>query len=159
MKSLLFAAFLVYVAAASALADIPLPRPSQLVVSNLAAFPKVKFTIAAGNDLPPQSLKDGKTYELKSNAQLYVEDADHKPSVWTTVEHREFNGQLVKIQVKEVRYGKKGIEVVHDVEKAPLPVIPRKRPTPATADVISPFLLGAAGCSGLMLLARRRRIL
>lgn len=157
MKSLLFAAFLVCTVAASALADIPIPKPSQLVVSNLSAFPKAKFAIAAGNDLPLQPLKDNKTYELKANAQLYVEDADHKPSVWATVEHHEFNSQLVKIQVKELRYGKKGIEVVHEVEKAPLPVTPRKRPTPATAGVVSPFLLAAAGCSGLMLLARRRR--
>jgi hypothetical protein len=159
MKPILFAAFLLCVAAVSALADIPVPRPSQLVVNNLSAYPKAKFSIAAGNDLPLQLLKDGKTYELKSNAQLYVEDADHKPSVWATVEHKEFNGQSVKIQVKEVRYGKKGIEVVHDIEKAPLPVIPRKRPTPATANVISPFLLAAAGVSGLVLLARRRRAL
>jgi hypothetical protein len=157
MKPILFAAFLLCVAALSALADIPIPRPSQLIVSNLSAYPKVKFSIAAGNDLPLQPLKDSKTYELKSNAQLYVEDADHKPSVWATVEHHEFNSQLVKIQVKDLRYGKKGIEVVHEVEKAPLPVTPRRRPTPATAEMMSPFLLAAAGCSGLLFLARRRR--
>lgn len=156
MKSTLFAAFLVCTAAVSALADIPLPKPSQLVVSNLSAFPKVKFTIASG-DIRTQPLTENKIYELKSNAQLFVEDADHKPRVWATVEHHEFNGQSVKIRVKEVRYGKKDIEVLHDVEKAPLPVTPRKRPIPATAEVMSPFLLGLAGCSGLIFLARRRR--
>jgi hypothetical protein len=156
MKSFLFAAFLACTAAVSAFADIPLPKPSQLVVSNLSAFPKVKFTIASG-DIRTQPLTENKTYELKSNAQLYVEDADHKPRVWATVEHHEFTGQSVKIRVKEVRYGKKDIEVLHDVEKAPLPVTPRKRPIPATAEVMSPFLLGLAGCSGLIFLARRRR--
>jgi len=156
MKSILFAAFLACTAAVSALADVPLPKPSQLIVSNLSAFPKVKFTIASG-DIRTQPLTENKTYELKSNAQLFVEDADHKPRVWATVEHHEFNGQSVKIRVKEVHYGKKDIEVLHDVEKAALPITPRKRPIPATAEIMSPFLLAIAGCSGLMFLARRRR--
>lgn len=156
MKTIFFAALLLCTVAAGAFADIPPLRPSQLVVSNLSAFPRFKFVIAS-EDLRPQPLQENKTYDLKSTAQLYVEDADHKPRVWATVEHHEFNAQSVKIHVKEVRSGKNGIEVLHDIEKAPLPLPPRKRPIPATADVASPFLLGLAGCSGLVLLARRRR--
>lgn len=156
MKSILFTAFFVCAAVVSTLADIPPPK-SQLIVSNLSAFPKVRFIITA-EDIRPQLLKENKAYDLRFPVQLYVEDADHKPRIWATVDHRQFT-QLVKIRVKEVRSGKKDIDVVCEVEKVPLSSTSQNGSAATTAEIASPFLLAAAGCSGLMLLARRRRIL
>ena len=157
MKSFLPAALLCCVTALSLQADIVVPRPSQLIVSNLSAFPKVKFTVVSGQN-PGTSLKENNTYELRAEAQLYAEDADNKPRLWLTVEHHDFNSQAIKVRIKEVRHGSKGLEVGYDIDKTALPPPQRNPPhRSSNADVFPHFLLAGLGCCGLALIAPRRR--
>jgi hypothetical protein len=155
MKHLLLTAFLLCSAIFPARADVVIPKPSQLIVSNLSAFPKVKFTVSFGDNAATQTLEENKTYEVRTTARLFVEDLNNKPRIWATVEHQEFNSEAVKIRINEVRRGNKGIEVVHTTVKTPLAPPPRRRPI-LTTDAGLPFLLAGFGCCGLVLLARRR---
>ena len=156
MKQIYLAAFLLCSALVPARADVVVPKPSQLVVSNLSMFPKVKFTIGVG-DGPIEPLKENKTYEFMAATRLFVEDTDHKPRAWATVEYHGFKNESVKIVVKKVSNSKAGIEVGYDIDKAPLPLRPRKQPLPTTADAWPPFVLAGLGCCGLVLLAPRAR--
>jgi len=159
MKYLFIAVLLLCVAAPFAHGDVIVPKPTGLTVSNLAAFPKYKFTIAVGDKATPQPLEDGKACELNSTAQLLVQDADTKPQTWATVEHRQFSpGGSVHITVKSVRHDDKGITVTFDKEEKSN-LRPRKLP-PRTADAWPHFLLAGLSCCGLVLLYqphRRRR--
>jgi hypothetical protein len=157
MKPFLLAALLCWVTALSLHADVVVPRPSQLTVSNLSAFPKVKFTMVSGQN-PGMSLKENNTYELRADAQLYVEDTDNKPRLWLTIEHHDFNSQAFKVHIKEVRYGSKGLEVGYDMDKTALPPPQRNPPHRSSKrDALSPILIAGLGCCGLVLIAPRSR--
>ncbi|MDR3403697.1 MAG: hypothetical protein P4L99_14455 [Chthoniobacter sp.] len=156
MKHLLLTAFLLCSAIFPARADIVIPKPTQLTVSNLSAYPKLKFTIAIGDNAAAQPLEEKKTYELNSSARLFVQDADTKPRVWATVEHHDPRGGVVKIAIKKVAHGNAGVEVIFDREETGPPSrYPRPGP-PHTAEAWPPFILAGVGCCGLVLLARRR---
>jgi len=155
MKHTLLAAFLLCATLYPASADVVIPKPSQLIVSNLAAYPKVKFSISVG-DRPIEPLKEDKTYEFMAATKLYAEDGNNRPRDWATLEYHGFNSEVVKILVKKVTYGKAGLEVGYDIDKTPLRAPPRRRPTPGTAAAWPPFVLAGFGCCGLVLLARRR---
>ncbi|MEP6672881.1 MAG: hypothetical protein ABJF10_27205 [Chthoniobacter sp.] len=162
MKQIYFAAFLLCSALVPVRADIlrrPLPDiyrayPSELIVSNLSAFPKVKFSMGIG-DLPREPLEENKTYVFKASTRLFVADADHKAREWATVEYHRSKNELVKILVKKVSYGKGGIKVSYDVDAGPIP--PHQPSLPSTAGAWSPFVLSGLGCCGLVLLAPRVR--
>ncbi len=110
MKQISFAAFLLCSALVPVRADLPRPlpfphppsrpKPSQLVVSNLSAFPKVKFTIRVG-DLPPEPIEEDRTYEFKAATRLFAADAGHKRREWATVEYDGSNAERVQIVVKK----------------------------------------------------------
>ena len=158
MKTILFAAFLSCAAVLSARADIVLPQPTLLTVSNLSAFPKFKFTIAMGSDEFAQPLAEKKIYQVNSSARLFVQDPDGKPRLWATVEANSLRGQAVKVLVKEVRRSSKGIEVSYDKEEGAALPSPKKSATRA-ADAWPQFLLAGLGCCGLVLLSRRKAAL
>ena len=153
MKSILLAAFLTLVATLSTRADIPAPHPTQLVVTNLSAFPKFKFGISfvTNPSAQPVPLEEKKVYEVNSFAQLYVQDAHSKPRAWATVEYRP-GVRAVRIVVKDVTHGSKGIEVSYDKDDG----TPKKSAARA-ADAWPHFLLAGLGCCGLVLLAPRVR--
>jgi hypothetical protein len=155
MKTSFLAALLLCLSPLITRADIVVPKPNQIVVTNLAAYPKVKFSIA-GNEIPMQQIRENKTYESNAPVQLLVEDANHKPRAWAHVDQVNFRSESVKIRVKELRFSDKAIEVLYDTERAPIPVVPRKNPYRSSA-VWPPFLVAGAGCCGLLLLAPTRR--
>ncbi|EDY22125.1 hypothetical protein CfE428DRAFT_0250 [Chthoniobacter flavus Ellin428] len=152
MKSFLLAAFLCGFAVVAARADIPVPKPDQLIVTNLAAFSKTRFTIVVDRS-SSQPLKDNKTYELHQEARLYVQDADHKPRLWLTVEHRFVKSETIQVHIKEVRPGSKGLEVSYDLEKKDL----APQPHTSSREILPQFLLAGLGCCGLVLIAPRTR--
>jgi len=164
MKGILFAALLCF--AFTARADVIVPTPTRLIVSNLGEFPKYKFTIATGegDTAKTEALADGKSYTLHGAAKLLVQDDQARPTVWATVEDQAPRGRNVAIIIKRVQRTDKGIEVQYDkdVSGGPRPHPPYHVPTPpkapaATTTAWPHFVLAGLGCCGLVLLRTRTR--
>lgn len=131
-------------------ADIPPPRPTQIVVKNLNAFPDFTFSYIVNSD--PKSAKkltDGKAIESLEDIALRVQSGNQPPQVWATFP-RDWKGKSVTLAVDKVERSGATIRVKYRE------LAPGKSSAGLSAQPLLLFALAAGGACGLVVLARRR---
>jgi hypothetical protein len=155
MKTFLSAVLFLCTAFAAVHADIPVSHPTELIVSNLSAFPKFKFMIAQG-DASPALLEENKMYRLRAETKLLILSADGKPHAWATIAPFMPRFRPVKIIVKRITVSHGEFDVIYDRTVETVPTQPGSSGASTGGSASPYFLLATLASCGLVLLARRR---
>lgn len=162
MKTILFASLLGLVSGFLCRADVIVPKPTYLTVTNLAAFPKYKFSYTDDSSSEPNNykpLKSDRSYEIHYGAELFVQAGNGAPQPWQSI-RAERDVRYLTIAVQNVQ--QKDNHKIVVVHKDSVSATPPKKTT-ADRDEADPhrssaafFALTGFGACGLVVLARRR---
>jgi len=155
MKSFLVLVFTACGLLSPALADIPAPQPTSITVTNLAAFPKYKFSyVAEDSRQEAKPIQDGRPFKTMHSVQLLIQNGTEPAQVWAKIRH-EWRGQKITVNVESVRQQEKAISVTYKTTSGnPAPGRKNAHTAPGSLPL---FALAGMGACGLVLLARRGR--
>jgi len=138
--------------------DIPPPRPTTVTVTNLAAFPKFKFSYAADTDNQPKkfiALRDRQVFKNQvGTIRLYVEDGNGERVEWASIVI-EYIGKSKAISILDVRRDGKTIKVNYKLQPDPGS---REKSAGNGASPVLPFMLSGFSLGAVVLLMRRKRM-
>jgi hypothetical protein len=110
MKILLAFALTALACLTSAHADIPAPKPVSITVSNIAAFPKYKFSYQVDEGKASKSIVDGQTFTALNDVKLLVQDGQESAQEWEKIPY-DWRGGKVAIKIESVKQDGKQITV------------------------------------------------
>lgn len=149
MKILNVFALAASILACTARADIPAPRPTVLTVTNLAAFPKFKFSYRVEGQPDSKPIAEGRPISAKRDLDLLVKSDDATAQTWEQIPY-DWKGKTLAIRIEDVQQNGKTITVKFKNGTAKKNAML----SPASAPL---FALTGIGACGLVLLRRRQR--
>jgi hypothetical protein len=138
----------------SAQADVPAPKPVVITLTNLAAFPKYKFSYRTGGQKQTKSISDNRAFSLHDDVQLLVQGDNGPEQEWHRISY-DWKGAKISLKIEAVKQDGKTITVTHKTTSGATP--PGKKTTAAVPQTLPLLALTGFGACGLVLLARRRK--
>jgi len=136
----------------TARADIPAPKPTSITVSNLAAFPKYKFSYRLGEQQETKPIPDSQPFTATTSVELLVQSGSDPAQTWERIKY-EWRGTKVAIKVENVKQDGKTITVTYKTTNGDGG--PNKK-SAALPQSLPLFAVAGLGTCGLVLLMRRR---
>ncbi len=139
----------------SAHADLVPPKPNVITVTNLAAFPKYKFSYRTEGQKETKPIPDGQAFSVRNTTHLLIRSGDGPEQQWEQIKYH-WQGANVAVKVEAVKETNGTITVTSRTTAGDAG--PGKKSTGAMLRMVPLFALTGIAACGLVLLASRRKV-